>query len=199
MKIKALSAFILAASTAITLFTACDSEKTTEKTTVVQTQSTKIHATDYTYNIISTKQENKTEYVHTVPPVPTEKEENKADAPLTDSVSSNEETTKKKPTGGNVNEESNGLSLIAKTSPVSVGNTATVIIQGAPDKRYTIEFYKNETETASYSGLSEIISDSSGFASWTFEIGNDCEPGNRKIIIKEKNSNKFIQTSINVQ
>lgn len=198
MKFKILAVIILVASTAITVFTACNSSET-ETTTVPQTQTTKIHATDYTYNTITTKTENKTEYVHTVPPIPTEKEEKETTSLLNKTNPLSEETTKKKPSNDFIAEESNGLSIITKTSPVSAGSSATVIIQGTPNKKYTIEFYKNQTEKASYKGLAEIVSDSSGFASWTFEIGNDCESGNRKIIIKEKNSDKFIQTSITVQ
>lgn len=198
MKLKIMAVIILVASMSITVFTACNSDKT-ETTTVSQTQTTKPQATDYTYNTILTKAESKTEYIHTVPPIPTEKEE-KTTNPSNDKTNPlYEETTKKKTTGGIVAEESNGLNIITKTTPVSVGSSATVIIQGAPNKKYTIEFYKTETETASYKGLAEIVSDSSGFATWTFEIGNDCEQGNRKIIIKEKNSYNFIQTSITVQ
>ena len=98
-----------------------------------------------------------------------------------------------------VEDIANGLSLITKTSPVIKGSAATIVIQGAPNTNYTIEFYKNNTEKASYDGLSNIFSDSLGFATWTFQIEEDCEPGDRKIIIKEKNSDKYIQTFITVQ
>ena len=89
--------------------------------------------------------------------------------------------------------------MITKTSPVIKGNSATVIIQGKPNARYIIEFYKNNSEKATYDGLKELTADSSGFVSWTFSIENDCEVGERKVIVKEKNSNRFIQTSITVK
>lgn len=98
-----------------------------------------------------------------------------------------------------IEEISNGVSVITKTSPVGRGDSATVIIMGAPDAEYSIEFYESDKKTASYSGLETKTADSSGVCSWTFKIGNSCESGERKIIIKEKNSGNYAQTSITVQ
>ncbi len=203
-KIKIISAFILIISMAVTLFSACKSKETDSATTATQTLQpsfSQIGATDYTYSpiIVETK-ENETEYIHIVPPVPTFENETKNN--ITNSKTTNSATNKttfKNSAGEKVDEISKELTLITKTSPVIKGNSASIIIQGTPGAKYTIDFYKTSDLKADYSGLSEIMADSSGFASWTFTIENDCEPGNRKIIIKEKNTNKFIQTSITVQ
>lgn len=199
-RIKLLSAAVLILSVMFSVLTACGSDNT-ETTTASQTsETTKIHATDYTYNTIAPVTENATEYVHTVPPVPTEKEEQKTQ-PHSQKTSSaaSDTTTKKASSDSKVDELSNGLFIITKTSPVTKGNSATVVIQGTPRATYSIEFYKNDKEKASYEGIREASADSSGFVSWTFTVEDDCESGERKIIIKEKNSDKFIQTSITVQ
>lgn len=201
-KIKILSATIISISIAASAFTACNQDNTKE--TVTNPQSEKVSAThspDYTYNtIIITTQEDETEFVHIVPPVPTEKTNNKTEAQTQKtSLSAIENTTKKAASGEKVDELSNGLYIVTKTTPVTKGNSATVVIQGTPDAEYTIEFYESASKKASYEGLNKIKADSSGFAAWTFTIEDSCESGERKIIIKEKNSDKFIQTSITVQ
>ncbi|MGN0547008.1 MAG: hypothetical protein ACI4I3_06710 [Acutalibacteraceae bacterium] len=98
-----------------------------------------------------------------------------------------------------IEEISNGVSVITKTSPVGRGDSATVIIMGKPGAEYGIEFYESDNKAASYSGLESKKADSSGVASWTFTVGRTCESGERKIIIKEKNSGNYAQTSITVQ
>lgn len=98
-----------------------------------------------------------------------------------------------------IEEISSGVSVIAKTSPVGRGDSATVIIMGKPGAEYSIEFYESDNKTASYSGLESKKADSSGVCSWTFKVGSSCESGERKIIIKEKNSGNYAQTSITVQ
>ncbi|MGN0573126.1 MAG: hypothetical protein ACI4IX_04225 [Acutalibacteraceae bacterium] len=98
-----------------------------------------------------------------------------------------------------IEEISNGVSVITKTSPVGRGDSATVIIMGKPGAEYSIEFYESDKKTASYSGLESKTADNSGVCSWTFKIGSSCEPGERKIIVKEKNSGNYAQTSITVQ
>ena len=98
-----------------------------------------------------------------------------------------------------VEEINSGVSVITKTSPVGRGDSATIIIMGTPGAKYSIEFYESDKKVASYSGLENKTADSSGICSWTFKIGSSCEPGERKIIIKEKNSGNYAQTSISVQ
>lgn len=197
-KIKISSATVLIFSLVFSVFTACGSDNN-ETTSTQAAETSRTHATDYTYNTIAAATEEKTEYVHTMPPIPTEKEENKAPAQPEKASSVQTETTKKASSDGAVDELSNGLYIITKTSPVIKGNSATVVIQGTPGAEYTIEFYKNSTEKAAYKGIDKTSADSSGFASWTFTVEDDCESGNRKIIIKEINSKKYIQTSITVQ
>lgn len=212
-EIKTLSAIILSVSLSAAVFSACDSK--TENTETEQTSETTIvHETDYTYHTLPTTKketthvytappvptEKTTKYVHTAPPVPTEKETQKTvETTKGASINNIENTTSKKATNGKVDEIFNGISLITKTSPVASGNAATIVIQGSPNKNYSIEFYKNNSQKADYEGLNTTTSDSSGFVSWTFMIEDDCELGDRKIIIKEKNSDKYIQTFITVQ
>lgn len=100
---------------------------------------------------------------------------------------------------GKIEEISSGVSVITKTSPVGRGDSATIIIMGNPGAEYSIEFYETANKTASYSGLESKKADSSGVCSWTFKVGSSCESGERKIIIKEKNSGNYAQTSITVQ
>lgn len=130
----------------------------------------------------------------------TEAETNKA------TVSKAEKTTKKNDTTAKSNisnetvkNESKGISVISKTSPVKKGNSASVTIMGQSGKTYSIEFYKNSSAIASADGLGTQTADSNGLVTWTFEVGYDCEVGNRKIIIKEKGSDNFVQTSITVE
>lgn len=205
--IRILSATFLTITLIFTVFTACKSKTENDiSSTTLSTQNTQpvssiIHATDYTYNdsVIATSK-SETKHVYTLPPLPSseDKTEMKTDKNSPTNVIS-ETTPNQKPTNEKIEEVSKELSLITKTSPVAKGNSATVIIQGTPGAQYTIEFYKNNTTKAEYNGLDAIKADSSGFASWTFTVENDCETGDRKIIIREKNSNKFIQTSITVQ
>ena len=198
-QIKFLSAVILVVSISVTFFSACKL-KNNDSESLEVTETTIVYGTDYTYTPLPEKNEEKTEYIFTPPVVPTEKETKKPSATANLSADINEiDSSAKKPSGGNINEDSNGLHLITKTTPVSKNNTATILIQGTPNSEYSIEFYKNDMQKAEYEGLNDANSDPSGFASWTFLIGEDCEIGERKLIIKEKNSDKYIQTSITVQ
>lgn len=200
IKIFTVISFVLISVTALS---ACKSDDKSLSTESQKTQpvSSTVQATDYTYKPIEIiTKEAETKYIHTVPPIPTE--ENKTEKKTETNKTANAKTditTKNSSTGEKIEEIINDLSLITKTSPVIKGNSATVIIQGKPNARYIIEFYKNNSEKANYDGLKELTADSSGFVSWTFSIENDCEVGERKVIVKEKNSNRFIQTSITVK
>lgn len=105
-----------------------------------------------------------------------------------------EKTTK----GEKIDEISKGISLLTKTSPVAVGNSATVMIQGSPDKKYTIEFYETPSRRAESKDLAAKTADINGFVTWTFPIESSCEKGDRKVIIRENGSANFIQTSITI-
>lgn len=203
---KILYTCILFSVIIILIFTACKSEKNnstaTNPTTDSQITSTIIHATDYTYSpIVEITEKDETQYVHTVPPVPTFENKTNIEENNTEKTNENgtDKTTNKIVINDKVEDRYKDLTLITKTSPVLRGNSATVIIQGTPDAEYTIDFYKNSSSKANYQGLGKLKSDSLGFVSWTFTVENDCEIGERKIIVKEINSDKFIQTSITVQ
>ena len=105
-----------------------------------------------------------------------------------------EKTTK----GEKIDEISKEISLLTKTSPVAVGNSATVMIQGSPDKKYTIEFYETPSRRAESKDLAAKTADINGFVTWTFPIESSCEKGDRKVIIRENGSANFIQTSITI-
>lgn len=196
-KIKAFSAVVLILSVGMCIFSACKKDEPAPVTTTAAEQISTTKNNGYTYNEnLAVTEESLTQYSHVAPPVPTRrpKETNKATENSTEQIA---ETTKKA-SGGSVNEESNGLNILSKTNPVIKGNNASVIIMGTPDAEYTIEFYETADKKATYSGLGNTKADSSGIASWTFTIENSCESGERKIIIREKNSDKYIQTSITV-
>lgn len=98
-----------------------------------------------------------------------------------------------------IEEKENGVSVMAKSSSAFIGNSATVMIQGEAGKQYTLEFYEAPNKKADYEGLGTKKADENGIVSWTFEIGDSCKKGNRKVYIKEKNSDNYAQTSITIQ
>lgn len=98
-----------------------------------------------------------------------------------------------------VSEESEGINIVFKTDSVEKGSSASIMIQGEPGKKYSIEFYVSPTETANLSALEEKTADENGLVTWTFNIPMSCSTGSKKIIIKEKNSTDYAQTSINVR
>ncbi len=108
-------------------------------------------------------------------------------------------TTKKSGSDEKINDEAKGISIVFKTASVEKGNTASVMIQGEPGKKYSIDFYTSPTETANLSALESKNADENGFVTWTFIIPMSCESGNRKIVVKENGSDKYAQTSINIK
>lgn len=189
-KLKIFSAVILIFSACICIFSACKKEEPAPVTTTAeQTSTTKSNG--YTYNEnFSLPEETLTQYVHVEPPVPTRQNNKpKATKPA--------ETTKKS-NPASVEEKANGLNILSKTNPVIKGNDASIIIMGTPNAEYTVEFYEPNGKKAAYSGLDSAKADSSGIASWSFTIDLNCESGEGKVIIREKNSDKYIQTSITV-
>lgn len=96
-----------------------------------------------------------------------------------------------------IQEITNGLSMLFKTDVVSRGNDATITVSGETGKEYTIEVYRNNTDKLASDSLKAKNADSNGFVSWTFDTDN-CESGYRKVIIKESNGEKYIQTSIKI-
>lgn len=94
-----------------------------------------------------------------------------------------------------VPEKSNGLSVLFKSNSLNRGDDAAITVNGASGKEYTIEVYRNEKDLLVSDTLKNKQADTNGFVSWTFPTEN-CESGYRKIIIREKGSDKYIQTSI---
>lgn len=222
-KLKTASAIILSVCTAVTLFTSCggkDDETTTAASSVTSQSTTKKIITpdgseliavsqdeNYTYYMPPETKNNSVSFSFAAPPtekhvlttakppeITAEKQTNAATAVKTTKPA--ETTTRRASAGGTVEEIADGITVVTKTSPVNVGNSATIMIHGTPGKKYTIEFYETASKKAGYDGLTEKSADSNGFVSWTFGIENSCEAGNRKIIVREKDSDNFVQTSI---
>ncbi len=207
-KLRTISAAILAICSAATLLTACNGKTDSNLNGETTVPATSAAVDAATVSVLSTKAEILSQnehytyykpatdkatiaysYVqHTVEPAETQngsKEEK--------STQSNAASFEK------IEEIRNGISVVTKTTPVIIGNSATVMVQGTPGKKYSIDFYENSSNAADYNGLEDKTADSNGFVTWTFEIKSTCQAGNRRIVIKEKNSNKFAQTSITVQ
>ncbi len=191
------------------IISACDSNdnkniNTTETSALSLTESKEneiTHNTNYTYFDITLETIEKTTFIYSAPPLPTRPVSEKTTA-KSDTIknSSSSVTTKKdkENINDNIDEVFNGISILAKTSPVSKGNSANIVIQGTPGKKYKIEFYISDTQKSESDDLKETTADSSGIASWNFDIDDNCKNGKRKIIIKEIGSDKFIQTSIEI-
>lgn len=97
-----------------------------------------------------------------------------------------------------VPEISNGLTCV-RTQFASKGQIVTAsIIMGTPGAEYTIEFYESEKRLSDSSTLKPKKADANGTVEWSFLIDDDCETGNRKLIIREKGTDKYIQTYITV-
>lgn len=130
---------------------------------------------------------------HTHPPVgarPTQKPKPGASVTAAD----NQKPASTKPLV-TVPEKSNGLTLLFKTERTTKGNSATVTVNGTKGKEYTIEVYRDGKNLLTSDSLKPVKADANGLASWTFSTGG-CDYGYRKIVIKEKGSSKYIQTSI---
>lgn len=131
---------------------------------------------------------------------PTDKPTTKAKATTT--VKQTKAETKKASGGSSdetVPEKADGINVVFKTDSVQKGDTASIMIQGTPGKTYTIEFYENSTKIADYSDLQKQKADENGFVTWTFRVPMNCESGNRKIVVREEKSDKYVQTSIKVK
>lgn len=108
-------------------------------------------------------------------------------------------TTQKAVSDEIIKEEAEGINIVMKNETVEKGSSASVMIQGEPGKKYSIDFYTSPTETANLSSLEDKTADENGFVTWTFGVPMSCESGNRKIIIKENGTDNYAQTSINVK
>lgn len=129
---------------------------------------------------------------------PVNQEQSKPQATTKPTLTASEKTTANPTVLETVPEKSNGLTILFKSSSVSRGDDATITINGAKGKEYKIEVYRNGKDLLVSDSLKNKQTDSSGFVSWTFPTDN-CESGYRKIVVKEINSDKYIQTSILVK
>lgn len=111
-----------------------------------------------------------------------------------------ETTAAKKPASNEIiKEESKGINIVFKSESVEKNNTASIMIQGTPGKKYSIDFYVTASDIADYSALADQTADENGFVTWTFNVPTSCESGNRKIVIRESGSDNYVQTSINIK
>ena len=124
---------------------------------------------------------------------------NNANPAVKPTVKTTVSTTKKPVINDTINEKSVGISMLTKTDPVQIGDHATIFVQGTPGKTYSIEFYETPSSAAKSDSLEDKKTDANGFVSWTFKIKNTCNLGKRKLIIKEKNSSNYLETSITVK
>lgn len=181
------------------VLSSCKSEDDIAPTETTENVTTRVYETDYTYNDSYNYQTSSTAVIRTniAPPSRTKRQTETVKASETEIQ--NTESTRTPVNSDKVEEINNGITVITKTSPVSRGNGASIIIYGTPGKTYSIEFYESGDNAVKSEELSDKTADDNGFASWTFKIAENCESGNKKIIVREKNSNKFVQTSITVQ
>lgn len=219
-KIRILTAAVLSLCLFATVLSACDKKPdSTDAATTGADETTLVLSTNeegtaysmgedgYKYYIYDTQPAESTEKSdvqqsegHSVMTITTAAETTGKSEIKTDKVTQkNETTTKSKVSDEIIKNESKGISVLSKTSPVRKGNSASVTIMGQAGKSYSIEFYKDAGTLSAASGLGSKTADSDGLVTWTFEVGYDCESGNRKIIIKEKGSDNFVQTSITVE
>lgn len=200
--------------------TSSDVGKTTEKepeTNPPTTATTVYSDKNYTYHSVVYQTEKKTdknneEYTYAViqttefvpitiitTPKTTKTETTKAaKTETTKKPSENKTTTRKTGSTEPIKEIANGLNVLTKTTPVNAGNSATITIMGNPNKNYSIEFFEDGSTPSVTTGLETKKSDASGFVSWTFTVSPLCSAGPKKIVIKEKGTNNYIQTSITV-
>lgn len=204
--IKSLFAVIITLSVAV-LISACNSETADETTASdFSAQSDKSVSETVKGSVIhsvaddvtaSSSFENSEVTASATKPVTVTAKPEKTE-PNNTSITASQVVIEKTTKGEKIDEISKGISLLTKTSPVAVGNSATVMIQGSPDKKYTIEFYETPSRRAESKDLAAKTADINGFVTWTFPIESSCEKGDRKVIIRENGSANFIQTSITI-
>lgn len=96
-----------------------------------------------------------------------------------------------------VPEIAEGLVLRFKSGTVDRGYSASIAVEGTAGKEYTIEVFRSNGETLNSDKLSPKTAGADGVVHWSIPTGN-LTSGNTKVIIREKGSDKYIQTSISV-
>lgn len=217
-KIYAFAALFIICSLVITVFSACNKNNTEPVSTTVTTEqsiqfSTNVDGTAYSQGddgykyVITTTVKISEEKItqsnvtgHTVITLPPLEQTTKVNKITTkENISEKSNVSKQNISNETIKEESKGISVLFKSDGVSKGSSATISVIGEAGKTYSIDFYKNANTISDANGLGDMKADENGMVIWTFEIENDCEAGNRKIIIKEKGSDNFVQTSINIK
>lgn len=198
---------------------------TAEQTEIITETATYVDESGYhvVSIYVPTSEGSKESFSYTLPPVPTHKTEptyktetlpqsqnqggntpgtpdapkqTQAQKPDVTQVITTQKTTERATQPVTVPEKSNGLSILFKSDNVSKGGDAAITVNGEKGKEYSIEVYRNgNDETLTSDALKPVKADENGFVSWTFSTSS-CDKGYRKIIIREKNSDKYIQTSI---
>lgn len=152
------------------------------------------HKNDFTYKTETLPQPNNSG--SNAPDSPGQPKLTQPQKPAVTQAKTTEKTTERATQPVTVPEKSNGLTILFKSDNVSKGSDAAITVNGEKGKEYTVEVYRNgNDETLTSDSLKPVKADENGFASWTFSTSN-CDKGYRKIIIREKNSDKYIQTSI---
>ena len=95
-------------------------------------------------------------------------------------------------------EIADGLTLRFKSGSVDRGYSSTVAVEGTAGKEYTIEVYRSNGATLTSDKLSPKTAGDDGVVVWSIPTGN-LTSGNTKVIIREKGSDKYIQTSISIK
>lgn len=147
------------------------------------------------------KTESKTQPKHVPIPYvkPTDKPTEKAKATTVKQTQAETNKVSDSSSDETIPEKSNGINVVYKTDTVEKGSDASIMIQGEPGKKYRMKFYADSSSDSDFSDFEEITADENGFASWTFRVPMNSETGNRKIVINENNTSKYVQTSIKVK
>lgn len=217
-KIYAAAALFIAGCSVAAVLTACNKNNIAASTALSTTEKSVAFSTDdngiaysqgddgYNYVITTanqsfeekTSKNNVAEHSFTHPAL-IEKTTKQNKTTVKATAAEKETSTKANISKETVKNESKGISVLFKSDGVAKGSTATISVIGEAGKTYSIDFYKNANKLSEVHGLSDMKADSNGMVIWTFEIEGDCESGNRKVIIKEKGSDNFVQTSINIK
>ncbi len=208
-KLYTAAALFIAGCSVITVFSACNKnntdisssdapEKTVEFSTDVYGTAYSLGDDGYKY-VITTNQVTESQNHSFTLPLSADNTTKQNATKVKPNVTEKVTTTKSNISKETVRNESKGISVLFKSDGVAKGSTATISVIGEAGKTYSIDFYKNANTLSEVHGLSDMKADSNGMVIWTFEIEGDCESGNRKVVIKEKGSDNFVQTSINIK
>lgn len=207
---KKISAIILAICTAASVFTSCKDDNETSSSISAEEQITEavntqketieVNVTNDKGGISVSFSENSVSFI-TEKNTATASVNSISDSKTTKStvITTKAKTTKKAVVNDTISEKAVGIAMLTKSDPVKIGNHATIFIQGTPGKTYSIDFYETPSSKADSSALEDKKADANGFVSWSFKIKNTCDLGIRKVVIREENSNNYLETSITVK